>query len=82
MTSALCHIPLGSVPVDSARFGEGLGSILLDDLECDGSEDTLTNCSRKGNIMLFETNCDHGEDAGVICQGELTLQTVTQSMYC
>ena len=32
--------------------------------------------------MLFEANCDHGEDAGVICQGELTLQTVTQSMYC
>lgn len=49
---------------------------------CDGSEDTLTNCSRKGNIKLFESNCEHGEDAGVICQGELTPLIVSPPSHC
>lgn len=65
----MAYIPSGSIPVDGAIFGEGLGSILLDDLMCNGSETTLMNCTRKANIDLFQSNCDHSEDAGVICQG-------------
>ena len=45
----------------NARFGEGTGPILLDNLQCKGSESNLTQC-RNG-----EVNCDHSEDAGVTC---------------
>ena len=47
-----------------ALFGEGSGLIWLDDVECDGSESTLSSCSAR--IFGFE-NCSHDEDASVIC---------------
>ena len=47
-----------------AAFGEGSGSIVLDDLECTGSESSLVSCQHSG---LNISNCGHGEDAGVTC---------------
>ena len=47
-----------------ARFGAGSGPIWFDDVQCVGTEDSLTNCPHRGwNIH----NCDHNEDASVIC---------------
>ena len=57
------------VPVKDAFFGQGSGSILLDDLTCTGNEQTLLNCPNRINNALFSTDCDHSEDAGVRCQG-------------
>ena len=57
-----------SIPVHNSRFGEGIGSILLDNLVCNGSENTLLDClSGESNVGLH--NCDHSEDAGVRCEG-------------
>uniref|UniRef100_A0A672FYR6 Soluble scavenger receptor cysteine-rich domain-containing protein SSC5D n=1 Tax=Salarias fasciatus TaxID=181472 RepID=A0A672FYR6_SALFA len=47
-----------------AHFGPGVGTILLDNLKCDGEEDSLLDCS---HISWDVHNCDHSEDAGVAC---------------
>ncbi|CAG2240873.1 Antigen WC1.1,Scavenger receptor cysteine-rich domain superfamily protein,Neurotrypsin,Scavenger receptor cysteine-rich type 1 protein M160,Scavenger receptor cysteine-rich type 1 protein M130,Deleted in malignant brain tumors 1 protein [Mytilus edulis] len=55
----------GSVPYIRAYFGEGYGSIVLDDLNCIGTETDIFDCQSGG---LFQHNCAHSEDAGVVCQ--------------
>ena len=45
-----------------AYFGQGVGSIALDNVNCNGREPTLLNCSHRG---LFVHDCDHSEDVGV-----------------
>lgn len=58
---------IGAVAVST--FTGGTGSILLDDVNCIGSETMLIDCSHRG---IRVHNCVHSEDAGVSC---LTLST-------
>ena len=53
-----------AVAVPLARFGSGVGIIHLDDVQCDGSELRLADCSHLG---VGVHNCHPSEDAGVIC---------------
>ena len=47
-----------------AYFGQGTGSIFMDDVHCTGTESTLASCTHTTNH-----DCGHSEDAGVRCTG-------------
>ncbi len=64
------QIPLifykGATAQCCAAYGQGIGTIQLDDLACTGSEASLFDC-----IHTTNHNCGHGEDVGITCQGML-----------
>ncbi|XP_072048763.1 uncharacterized protein [Amphiura filiformis] len=50
----------------SNTYGHGSDPIWLDNVSCDGTESTLTECTHN---TWGDNNCGHHEDAGVICSG-------------
>ncbi|XP_039093882.1 putative DMBT1-like protein [Hyaena hyaena] len=58
-----------------AHFGPGSGNILLDNIQCSGSENHLGQCPSSG---WSDHNCGHHEDAGVICSGSLSSPLPTE----
>lgn len=64
----ICHqlgFPYALIAAKNSEFGEGKGlQILLDDVQCEGTESSLLDCKHAG---VGIHNCAHTEDAGVIC---------------
>ena len=48
-----------------AAFGRGTGPILLDQVQCSGTESNLLSCPAN---QIGIHDCSHYEDAGVVCQ--------------
>ncbi|XP_010017086.1 PREDICTED: scavenger receptor cysteine-rich domain-containing group B protein-like, partial [Nestor notabilis] len=53
----------------AAHFGQGSGPIWLDNVQCNGSEAALAECSAQ---PWGVNDCNHGHDAGVVCADEDT----------
>nr|NP_999650.1 scavenger receptor cysteine-rich protein precursor [Strongylocentrotus purpuratus]AAF76318.1 scavenger receptor cysteine-rich protein [Strongylocentrotus purpuratus] len=56
--------------IQTAFFGQGNGSIVLDDVSCSGDETSIFDC---GNAGLGIHNCGHSEDASVVCENGVRL---------
>ena len=46
------------------HLGKGTGNILLDDVQCTGSESALSECRHSG---WGRGDCGYNRDAGVVC---------------
>ena len=54
----------GVIARKTAYYGQGAGSIRLDNVECSGTEQNLIDCPH-----ITNHNCAHSKDAGVDCPG-------------
>ncbi|XP_030053424.1 deleted in malignant brain tumors 1 protein isoform X2 [Microcaecilia unicolor] len=52
----------------SAYFGQGEGSIWLNDVNCRGTESVLSHCPA---ALKIKHGCNHGRDASIVCSGDL-----------
>ena len=63
---------IGAMAVSSSTFGSVSTNFIMDDVQCDGTEETLEDCSYNPRH-----NCGSSEGAGVICKTEAYFQTTT-----
>ena len=62
MMNLLCT---GARGIQRAFFGQGTGDILLDNVQCVGTEARLVDCT-----ALTTHNCVHFEDASAVCSSD------------
>ena len=65
-------INIGAISLFGSFVVDGTGQIVLDDLQCTGSESRLIDCPHNG---LGNHNCDHSQDAGIRCVPGMTIKT-------
>ena len=58
-------LPAASAAPGDSGFGKGTGRIWLDQVDCNGNESSVIDCSHLG--LGASLQCSHDEDAGVIC---------------
>ncbi|XP_013414178.1 deleted in malignant brain tumors 1 protein [Lingula anatina] len=61
---SLCYNPDTALPLKDDNIPEGSGSILLDNVQCTGTENSIFDCTHAG---INNSDCTHREDAMVAC---------------
>ena len=61
----------GGTAYQSARYGPGHGPVWLDNVNCYGSENAITDCKHSG---FGQTSCSHNRDASVRCNLPLVIK--------
>ena len=74
------ELGLGSVFALVRReiYGQGSGQIWLNELNCVGTEVTVTDCAHRG---WGDHDCEHSQDAGVICFGSNGMLIICLILY-
>ena len=65
----------GATSQSRAAYGQGTGSIFLDDVQCAGTENRLLDCTTR---TVGTHNCAHSEDAGVTCTTSEFVQLIIE----
>ena len=65
---------LGGEAYWNAHFGSGNGPIFMDNVRCTTSLNQLLECPSR---PILSHNCHHSADAGVGCEGVLSMQLVS-----
>ena len=63
LSITLFHLHIAATAYSNARYGQGSGSILLDNVGCTGTENRLIDCYYSSHTA----DCSHSEDAAVYC---------------
>ncbi|CAJ0966259.1 unnamed protein product [Ranitomeya imitator] len=63
----------------SAAFGQGQGTIVLDDVQCTGNEQHVWDCQHQPFTVH---NCGHNEDVGVVCSELGQDIPLEENYYC
>ena len=67
-TKVICRmLGYGTPSIVKKGFGRGYGTIILDNVNCTGTEESIFDCQHNG---YENSNCHHSEDVGVNCQGK------------
>lgn len=66
--------------LNAETFGAGTGPIFLDNLACEGEEESLLQCDSY-SLSLGIHDCQHSEDVGVTCRGIAHTGSMHLSMY-
>ena len=72
------HIFPGAIGLTNEVFSEEVAPLLLTDVSCAGTESTLLNCTYNTRPQYL---CGRFEDAGVVCQGMYTCDSLSSSHF-
>ena len=59
------HLFSGVRVTGNGQFGPGSGPIFLEQVNCDGNEDRILDCSASYGLH----SCTHADDVAVVCEG-------------